>query len=618
MTKRLPPVQRNDDITLTIHGLGSEGQGIGKYEGFTVFVPFALPGETVRAHIIKVSSGFAVGKLLSVEEKSPNRIAPVCAEFGRCGGCSVMHLAYVEQLQFKRDEVYAALTRIGGFSDPKVLPALGMDDPKSYRNKGSFPFAADAAGKVAFGFFAPRSHRLIPLTDCAIQRDETLLCAKAVADWANRCGVSAYDEKTGRGVLRHVMARVSNENGAVMAVVVTTGKLPHREELVAILRERVSGLCGIIHNKNREDTNVIFGKEFSTVWGNDRLPCTIAGLRFDVSAPSFLQVNPKQTEVLYQAALNALSLKGTERVADVYCGIGTISLMLAKHAASVDGIEIVPEAIEDAKQNAAKNGITNARFHCAPAEIALPKLVKDGFRPDAVVIDPPRKGCERPVLDALIACGAQKLVYVSCNPATLARDAKILAEGGYSLVYAQPVDMFPQTSHVETVALFIREELNCKQKAFFKNAALLSDIFGIVPLMYGSLGLEYLSGECLNADDIDILIPKAFLQERWNEFHDLLAQNGYTLIDAHEHTFEKQGIHYSYAQIEELESFAGIGIHEIETVQRCGCTFKLLSLPQYLKVYTASSKDGYRVNVKEKKDAEKIALIRQLLQEDNG
>jgi len=457
VTKRLPPVQRNDDITLTVHAIGSEGQGIGRYKGFTVFVPFALPGETVRTHIIKVTSGYAVGKLLSVEEKSPNRIEARCPEFGRCGGCTLMHLSYAEQLKFKQEEVHNALTRIGGFNAPRVFVTLGMENPDFYRNKGSFPFASNTDGTVSFGFYAQRSHRLVALSDCAIQREETLLCAQAVCDWANRCGVAAYDEKSGRGVLRHVMARVSDENGAVMAVIVTTGKLPYREELIGILRERVPGLCSIIHNKNKEDTNVIFGKEFHTVWGKDRLPCVICGLQFNVSAASFLQVNPQQTEVLYQAALDALSLNGTERIADVYCGIGTISLMLARHAAFVDGIEVVPEAIADARQNAEKNRITNVRFHCAPAEEALPKLVSDGFHPDAVVIDPPRKGCERPVLDALISCGVKRLVYVSCNPATLARDAKILAEGGFSLVSAQPVDMFPQTAHVETVVLLSRE-----------------------------------------------------------------------------------------------------------------------------------------------------------------
>lgn len=456
MTKRLPPVQRNDDILLSIHGIGSEGQGVGRYEGFTVFVPFALPGETVRAHIIKVSSGFAAGKLISVEEKSPYRIDAPCSEFGRCGGCTLMHLSYPEQLKYKREEVYNALSRIGGVAEPKVYDTLGMENPCRYRNKGSFPFAKDQNGNACFGFYAQRSHRLIPLSDCYIQRDETLRTAQAVCDWANENRVSVYDEKTGKGVLRHVMVRVSDVNGAVMAVVVTTGKLPNKDALVSMLRERIPTLTGIIHNVNREDTNVIFGSEFRTVWGSDRLSCQISDLAFDVSAPSFLQVNPEQTEVLYGAALSALSLSGTERVADVYCGIGTISLMLAKHAAYVDGIEIVPEAIEDAKKNASKNSIQNARFHCAPAEEMLPKLVKDGFRPDAVVIDPPRKGCERPVLDALIHSGLEKLVYVSCNPATLARDVKILTEGGFKLQYAQPVDMFPHTAHVETVVALSR------------------------------------------------------------------------------------------------------------------------------------------------------------------
>ena len=257
------------------------------------------------------------------------------------------------------------------------------------------------------------------------------------------------------------MARVSAANGEVMAAIVTKGKLPQKEALIEHLRNRIPGLVSILHNRNDAETNVIFGPEFRTLWGKDRLYDTICGLRFAVSAASFLQVNPQQTEVLYHAALNALQLEETERVADVYCGIGTISLLLARHAAQVDGIETVPEAIADAIFNAQENAIKNVEFHCGNAEDVLPQLVREGYHPDAILIDPPRKGCERPVLDALLACGAKRLVYVSCNPSTLARDVRVLVDGGFRFVYAQPVDMFPQTAHVETVCLL--SKLNTKQ-----------------------------------------------------------------------------------------------------------------------------------------------------------
>lgn len=462
MPQKTPPLKRNDEIELTVDAFGSEGQGIGRYDGFAVFVPFALPGETVRVHIIKATASYAIGKLLSISVKSPCRAEPKCSHFGRCGGCTLMHLDYEAQLMFKRDMVASALTRIGGLMAPEVREALGMQFPYFYRNKGSFPFA-NLDGRVSFGFFAPRSHRLIPLSDCSIQEDKTLLVAEAVCDWANQFQIPAYDETLQTGTLRHVMARVSAANGEIMAAIVTKGKLPKKEALIECLRNRIPGLVSVLHNRNDAETNVIFGPEFRTLWGKDRLYDTICGLRFAVSAASFLQVNPQQTEVLYHAALDALQLEGTERVADVYCGIGTISLLLAHHAAQVDGIETVPEAIADAIFNAQENGIKNVGFHCGNAEDVLPRLVREGYHPDAVLIDPPRKGCERPVLDALLACGAKRLVYVSCNPATLARDVRILVDGGFRFVYAQPVDMFPQTAHVETVVLLSKGEVDSKK-----------------------------------------------------------------------------------------------------------------------------------------------------------
>ncbi len=449
-----PPVEKNDDIELDISALTSEGQGVGRIEGYTVFVPYALRGERVRAHVIKVTSGYAVAKLTEIIKKSDDRVENDCPAYPRCGGCTLRHLSYPAQLREKTAQVVDALTRLGKFTDPQVMPCLGMEKPEHYRNKGSFPLGYDEELMVRPGFFAKRSHRIVPVDNCSIQPEGVLEAAAAVAEWANRYSIPPYDELSRKGVLRHVMARVSDEG--VLVLVVTTGKLPHGDALVELLRERVPGLKGVVHNVNSRDTNVILGDTFNTLWGNDRLGTTIAGHSFCASMASFLQVNPVQTEVLYSKALEFLSLNGDERMADVYCGIGTITLMLAEHAAHVTGIECVPEAIEDARANAKSNGVANVDFICDTAESALPKLVAEGLRLDAAVIDPPRKGCERAALDALVDSGVERIVYVSCNPATLARDCRILADRGYALVKAQPVDMFPHTSHVETVCLLTR------------------------------------------------------------------------------------------------------------------------------------------------------------------
>ncbi|HWQ58482.1 MAG TPA: 23S rRNA (uracil(1939)-C(5))-methyltransferase RlmD [Clostridia bacterium] len=449
------PPERNEELTLTIDGLGSEGQGIGRHEGFAVFVPFALPGERVRAHVVKPGKSYAVAKLIDIIEKSPERAEPVCPVFGRCGGCELMHFSYPAQLEFKRGEVENALRRIGGFKDVSANPVIGMDEPLRYRNKASFPFAV-VDGKARFGFYAPRSHRLIPLDDCPIQQKPLVDCAKAVRKWANVCGVSVYNEETGFGALRHAVAR-GNKAGEVMVAVVTNGALPHREELIRMLREGVPGLASIVHNRNDQNTNVIFGARFETVWGKERLEETVRGLSFDVSAASFLQVNPEQTEKLYRE-VEALLPGESGNVIDVFCGTGTITLLAARKAEQAVGIECVREAVEDAVRNAAKNNVTNARFVCGDAAEVLPKLVSADFSPDVVILDPPRKGCDPAVLEALVASGAKRLIYVSCDPATLARDCKRLREGGYELKSVQPVDMFPQTAHVECVVLMSREE----------------------------------------------------------------------------------------------------------------------------------------------------------------
>ena len=447
------PPERNEELALAIDNLGSEGQGIGRHEGFAVFVPFALPGERVRARVIKPGKSFAVAKLTEILEKSPERAEPPCPAFGRCGGCTLMHLSYAAQLEYKRHEVENALRRIGGFADVPVKPAIGMDEPLRYRNKASFPFGTED-GTARFGFFAPRSHRLVALDSCPIQQGALVDCAKAVRKWANACEIPVYDETTGKGALRHIVAR-SDKAGEVMAVVVTNGPLPHKGELIAALREGVPGIASILHNRNDKNTNAIFGGRFETLWGKDQLEETICGLRFDVSAASFLQINPEQTEKLYRE-VEALLPEGLGNVADVFCGAGTITLLAAKKAKRAVGIECVPEAVADAARNAEKNGVANARFICGDAAAELPRLVSSGFSPDAVILDPPRKGCDPAVLDAVVASGAPRVVYVSCDPATLARDCKRLREGGYELRSVQPVDMFPQTAHVECLVLMSR------------------------------------------------------------------------------------------------------------------------------------------------------------------
>ncbi len=447
------PIQKNDDITLYIDALGSDGQGVGRVDGYAVFVPGALPGEKIRAHVLKMNSAYAIAKFTELLEASEKRIKPACPAFPQCGGCTLQHLAYSEQLSHKKQTVEDALRRIGRLSDFELFDTIGMDEPSHYRNKGSFPYAN--TGHVAFGFFAPRSHRLVPLEDCMIQHPSIVNVALCVRRWAQDNRVSIYDEQTHMGSLRHCMARIGSD-GRVMAVIVTHGKLPHREELISALQSAVPKLCSIYHNRNDQRTNVIFGERYELIWGDAEIYDEIGGLRFSVSPASFLQVNPAQTEKLYSTALEYLDLHGSETVADVYCGIGTISLLTAKHCGHVTGIENVAAAVDDAKKNAELNGVSNVDFICEDAAAALSSLIKGGFRPDKLIVDPPRKGCEDAALEAIASCGAERIVYVSCNPATLARDCAYLSEHGYCVQKAQPVDMFPFTAHVECVVLMSR------------------------------------------------------------------------------------------------------------------------------------------------------------------
>ena len=446
------PVEKNEELELTIDGVTLEGAGIGRVDGFALFVPGALARERVRVHVIKVTPSYAVGKLLEVVEPSPHRVEPLCPVYDKCGGCVFGHVSYAEELRIKERQVADALTRLGGLSEVPLRPIVGMDGPERYRNKGAFPYGMTDSGP-AFGFYAPRSHRLVPVKDCCIEQEKVCRAVAAVKAWADKFHIEPYDERTGKGCLRHAVARVT-KSGELMAVVVTRGELPHTKDLI----DALSFAASVYWNRNDRNTNVIFGGRFTLLSGRPTLRETLCGLDFEVSPRSFLQVNPIQTEKLYGAALELLAPQPTETVADVYCGIGTISLLLAKRAGHVVGIEVVPEAVENAKANADRNGIENASFLCAPAEEALPKLVAEGQTIDCLTVDPPRKGCDPQVIDAILASGARRMVYISCNPATLARDVKRLTAGGFTVEAVQPVDMFPRCGHVETVCCLYHQK----------------------------------------------------------------------------------------------------------------------------------------------------------------
>ncbi len=446
------PVKKNEDLTLKVTALSNEGQGVARVDGYAVFVIGALANETVSAHVIKVTPSYAVAKTIEILTPSPDRVQPGCPVFAQCGGCTLWHLDYAAQLAQKQQWVLDALSRLGGFQTVPIQPIIGMEEPMRYRNKGSFPFGM-LGNAAVFGFYAPRSHRLVPFSDCPIQESSIVEAARRVAAWANDFGVPVYDETTGKGQLRHVVARTT-ASGERMAVIVTRGGLKHKDDLLAYLEDFDS----VWHNENPKDTNVVFGNRFTLLSGKPALTETIGDKRFFVSPQSFLQVNRIQTQALYETAKEFLSAKPDETIVDAYCGVGTISLFVAEDCKRVVGIEQVAPAIEDAKRNADENGVTNASFVCGNVEDVLPKMVASGETIDAIVLDPPRKGCDPAALESIAKSGVNRVVYVSCNPATLARDCKILAAHGFSLTTVRPVDMFPQTCHVECVVLMAREK----------------------------------------------------------------------------------------------------------------------------------------------------------------
>ncbi|MFD2169796.1 23S rRNA (uracil(1939)-C(5))-methyltransferase RlmD [Tumebacillus lipolyticus] len=447
------PVVKNQYIELAITGLGHEGEGVGKYEGFTIFVPNALPGEQIQAKVVRVQKTYAYGRLIKIIAATPDRAEPACPIFHRCGGCHLQHLSYPAQLQHKRQSVVDALTRIGKLEGVTVHETLGMDNPWRYRNKAQVPLG-EIDGRLAVGFYAPRSHDLIEMQSCDIQHMYNDQIVHTTKEILQELGISQYEEATGRGIVRHLIGRTAVHTDETMLVLVTNGrKIPQKDVLIERLRQRIPHLVSIVQNINTERTNVIFGRETLTLWGKDAITDTIGSIKFEISARSFFQVNPVQTEVLYGKALEYAQLSGSETVIDAYCGIGTISLFLAQKARAVYGVEIVPEAIEDAKRNAELNEITNTHFTAGEAETVIPAWYHDGIRADVLVVDPPRKGCDERLLATIADMKPERVVYVSCNPGTLARDLRYLEDHGYKTVEVQPVDMFPHTFHVECCVL---------------------------------------------------------------------------------------------------------------------------------------------------------------------
>ncbi len=445
-------VENNRVYELKIDDMGHSGEGVGKIEGFTVFVEGGLPEDVLKIKITQVKKNYAIGKLLEVIAPAPSRIEAPCFIAHRCGGCQIMHMDYQAQLKIKEKRVAETIKRIGKL-EPVIHPTLGMENPYEYRNKAQFPVGM-IKGKAIMGFYEKGSHQIVDTPYCHIQHPINVEIVNAVKEYMTQYGVSVYDEKTGKGLIRHLVTKVGYTTGEVMVVLITNGKdLPHQQELIEALKEKVQGLKSVIQNVNEKNTNIIFGRETKTLYGSDKIVDYIGDLKFNISAQSFFQVNPLQTKVLYEKALEYAGLKGEETVFDIYCGIGTISLFLAQRANKVYGVEIVEEAIKDAKENAALNNLSNTEFYAGEAEVVVPKLYEKGIKADVVVVDPPRKGCEEIVLDTIANMQPERIVYVSCNPATLARDLAYLEEKGYRTVEVQPVDMFPHTAHVEAVVL---------------------------------------------------------------------------------------------------------------------------------------------------------------------
>ena len=462
--------KKNDTVTIEITDMGVDGEGIGKVDGFTLFVKDALIGDVAEVKVMKAKKNYGYARLMKLVTPSPDRVEPVCSVARQCGGCQIQALSYAKQLEFKNNKVRGNLIRIGGFEeafiDEIMEPIGGMEEPFHYRNKAQYPVGTDKEGNLIAGFYAGRTHQIIPNLDCALGDPVNKEILEKILAYMNQYSLTAYDEETGKGLVRHVLIRKGFTTKEIMVCLVINGKkLPHSEELTKVLLE-IPGMTSITYSINQENTNVIMGKDICPVWGQTFITDYIGNVKYQISPLSFYQVNPVQTEVLYGQALEYAGLTGNETVWDVYCGIGTISLFLAQKAKKVYGVEIVPQAIEDAKKNAEINGIKNAEFFVGKAEEVLPQYYKDyakahpgeNARADVIVVDPPRKGCEESVLETMVNMEPERIVYVSCDSATLARDLKYLCANGYELKKVRAVDMFPHTGHVEVACCLQRKD----------------------------------------------------------------------------------------------------------------------------------------------------------------
>ncbi|MGO4734482.1 23S rRNA (uracil(1939)-C(5))-methyltransferase RlmD [Paenibacillus sp. 2KB_22] len=514
------PVSKNEETVIDIIGMNHDGEGVGRANGYTLFVQGALPGETVRVRVMKTKKQYGYAKLLEIVKASPDRVSAPCPIYDQCGGCQIQHMSYAGQLAWKRQLVVDNLQRIGKLNvmvedaetlasnvqDDKegaeqrvqddasvgeanqttelatsevqmigsnrirlrlegvmneedteqgirVLPTMGMDEPWRYRNKAQVPIGAAEGGLVG-GFYAKGSHRIIDMESCLIQHEHNDEVVAKVKEIGSHFGISAYNEETGRGLLRHVVVKKAFRTGEMMLVLVTNGRdIPYKDEWIGSIREAIPHVASICQNVNKKQTNVIFGDETRVLWGRDVIYDFIGDVQFAISPRSFYQVNPVQTEVLYGKTVEYAGLTGKETVIDAYCGIGTISLFLAQHADQVYGVEIVPEAIEDARSNALLNEMRNVKFEVGASEDVIPRWKEQGIEADVIVVDPPRKGCDPRLLETILEMKPERVVYVSCNPSTLARDLRVLEDGGYRTVEVTPVDMFPHTVHVESVAM---------------------------------------------------------------------------------------------------------------------------------------------------------------------
>jgi len=448
-------LNKNDVLETEIVDINYRGQGVAKVNGLVVFLDQVIMGDRVRLEIIEVKRKYAIGRLIELLEKSPYRVEPNCKYFWECGGCQIMHIDYHQQLGYKKQRIISDIKRVMGIDGIVIHNTIGMKDPYRYRNKGTFPVVSDK-GKVAIGAYKLTTHDIVNLELCLIQHPLADIIVNTFRSLMETLGIEPYDEIRHIGLLKHLIIR-TNKNDEVMLIIVTSkNKLPYKGEIVSELLKKVSQIKSIILNVNENQPNVILGDKYKKLYGESILEDWIFDLEFSISPNSFFQVNPLQTEVLYNRAIEYAQIDETMSVFDIYCGIGTVSLAVAKKANHVYGIEIIQEAIDDANENARKNKIENVDFYCGKAEEIFPKLHDQGIAADVVIVDPPRKGCEKSVLDTIIKMKPERVVYVSCNPSTLARDLKILVDGGYVVIEVQPVDMFPHSVHVEAVTLLTK------------------------------------------------------------------------------------------------------------------------------------------------------------------